>query len=91
MNRIVDRESNAMRSFASEACNIADALESVCSHLRQELSDASGCMQDDSGQNAIMIVHDLVEETVVAVSIIRSLSDRIRKSAELLEESDTLL
>ena len=91
MNHIVNRESVAMRTFSSASENIADELEAVCSHLKQELYTASDCMQDRSGQDAISIVSDLVEETTLAVSYIRTLAERIQKSAELLEESDTLL
>lgn len=91
MDHIVNRESVGMRTFSSESCNIADELEDVCSHLKQELYTANSYMQDGSGQEAIAIVSDLVEDTMVAVSFIRSLAEKIKKSAELLEESDTLL
>lgn len=80
-----------MRSFASESYNIANELADVCSRLRQELYNANSYMQDSSGQEAISIVSELVEETMVAVSFIQSLAERINKSAELLEESDALL
>lgn len=91
MNHIVNRESVGMRSFASESYNIANELADVCSRLRQELYNANSYMQDSSGQEAISIVSELVEETMVAVSFIQSLAERINKSAELLEESDALL
>ena len=80
-----------MKSFSSESYNIANEMEDVCSHLRQMLYDANSYMQDASGQEAISIVEELVEDTSVAVSFMRSLADQIKKSAELLEESDTLL
>ena len=91
MNHIVNRESVAMKIFSSESYNIANEMEDVCSNLRQMLYDANSYMQDASGQEAISIVEELIEDTSVAVSFIRSLADQIKKSAELLEESDTLL
>lgn len=91
MNHIVNRESEAMKSFSSESYNIANEMEDVCSHLRQMLYDANSYMQDASGQEAISIVEELAEDTMVIVSFMRSLADQIKKSADLLEESDTLL
>lgn len=91
MNHIVDRESVAMKTFSSEAYNIASEMEDVCSHLRQMLYDANSYMQDHSGQEAISIVEELVEDTSVVLSFIRSLANQIKKSAELLEESNMLL
>lgn len=91
MDHIVNRESVGMRTYSSESCNIADELEDVCARLKQELYTANSYMQDGSGQEAIAIVNDLVEDTMVAVIFIRSLAEKIKKSAELLEESDTLL
>lgn len=91
MDHIVNRESVGMRSFVCESYNIANELEDVCSHLKQELYAANSYMQDSSGQEAISIVSELVEETMVAVSFVRTLADQIKKSAELLEESDALL
>ena len=80
-----------MRSFASASFSIANELEDVCSHLKQELYAANSYMQDSSGQEAISIVSELAEETMVAVNFVRTLAGRIQKSAELLEESDALL
>ena len=80
-----------MRAFSADSDEIAQELEGVCSRLRQLLNEADGYMQDDSGQKAISIVSELVEETTVTAGCIRSLAGRIQKSAELLEESDTLL
>lgn len=80
-----------MRTFSSEAVNIAEEMENVCSQLKQELYTANSYMQDGSGQEAISIVSDLVEETLGVVNYMRLLSAKIRRSAELLEESDTLL
>ena len=91
MDHIVNRESVSMRSFASASFSIANELEDVCSHLKQELYAANSYMQDSSGQEAISIVSELAEETMVAVNFVRTLAGRIQKSAELLEESDALL
>ena len=91
MNHIVNRESVAMKTFSSEFYNIANEMEDVCSNLKQMLYDANSYMQDESGQEAISIVEELVIGTSVAVSYMRSLADQIKKSAELLEESDALL
>lgn len=91
MDHIVNRESAEMRSFSTEASVIANDLENVCSHLKHELYDANSYMQDRSGQDAITIVSELVEETELAVNYIRTLADKIKKSAVLLEESDDLL
>lgn len=91
MNHIVNRESVGMRSFASGSYNIANELENVCSHLKQELYAANSYMQDRSGQEAISVISELVEETIVAVNFLRTLAGQIKKSAELLEESNALL
>lgn len=91
MDHIVNRESAEMHFFSTEAFEIANDLENVCSHLKHELYDANGYMQDRSGQDAITIVSELVEETLLAVNYIRTLADKIKKSAVLLEESDDLL
>lgn len=91
MNHIVNRESVGMKTFSSQSYNIANEMEDVCSHLKQMLYDANDYMQDASGQAAIAIIEELVEESTVAVGVIRALADRIQKSAELLEESNTLL
>lgn len=91
MNHIVNRESDAMKTFSSESYNVANEMEYVCSHLKQVLYDANCYMQDKSGQEAISIVEELIEDISVAVGFVRSLADQIKKSAELLEESDTLM
>ena len=91
MDHIVNRESAGMRSFSSESCNVANELEAVCSHLKQELYSSSDYMQDASAQEALSIVMELVETTMVAVGCIRTVAAQIQKSAELLEESDALL
>lgn len=91
MDHIVNRESIGMRAYASESYNIANELEDVCSRLKQELYAANSYMQDNSGQEAIAIVCELVEETMAAVNFVRALAAQIKKSAELLEESNTLL
>lgn len=91
MNYTIDRESVAMKAFSSQAGYIADELDSVVSHLRQMLYQAEGHMKDESAQRALAIVEELVEETVVGVSIIRSTAEMIQKSADLLEQSDELL
>lgn len=91
MDYIVNRESIGMKLFSSETYNIADEMEAVCAHLQELLYDANDYMQDKSAQEALSIVQELVEETTIAVSAMRIISDKIKKSAELLEESDTLL
>ena len=91
MNHIIHRESEGMRLFATESSNIADELEVVCSSLKQEISIASGYMQDSNAQDALSVISDLIEETMGSMSRIRMLASQIRKSAVLLEESDTLL
>jgi hypothetical protein len=91
MNHIVQRESVDMRTFASESCNIADELEATAAHLSNLLTDASAYMQDASGQEAISILEELIEQVTHAISDMRAIADRIAKSAALLEQSDTLL
>ena len=91
MDHIVNRESGAMKSFSSVSDGIADEMETVCTHLKQLISEAGSYMQDRSGQSAIRILEELVEETLQTMSRIRLLADRIKQSADLLEESDTLL
>lgn len=80
-----------MRTFASESDNIANELESAAAHLKQLLYDAQEYMQDQSGQTAISIVEELIEETTVAVGFTRFLAEQMVKSAQLLEDSNTLL
>ena len=91
MNRIVDRESVAMKTFSTEVEDIACDMESVASHLRQMLYEAEGYMQDESGKRAILIIQELVEDTLVGVNSMRSIADAVAKSADLLEQSDSLL
>lgn len=91
MDYVVNRESSAMRTFASQADNISDEFERVSDHLRQLLFSAADYMQDQSGRDAISILEDLVEETRTAVNRMRTLAEQVNTSAELLEESDTLL
>lgn len=80
-----------MKTFSSESHNIANEMEAICSHLTQMLYNADNYMQDQSGQEAISIVEELVEESSVVVNFLRLLADQVTLSAELLEESDTLL
>lgn len=91
MNHIVNRESIGMRTFATASYSITEELSDTCSILTQELYDAKRYMQDESGQEAISIVENLVQETLVATNYIRTLAENINKSAKLLEESDNLL
>ena len=80
-----------MHRFAFESYELANRFEDVCSRLKQKLYNASSYMQDDSGQEAISIVSDLIEETMTDVNRIRTIAERVNKSAELLEVSDSLL
>ena len=91
MDHVVNRETAAMKGFSSQSCSIADEMEDVCSHLRQLLYAANDYMQDQSGQEALSIVAELVEETMAMADSMRCLAQRIKRSAELLEESDQLL
>ena len=77
MNRIVDRESVAMKTFSTEVEDIACDMEPVASHLRQMLYEAEGYMQDESGKRAIWGVNSM-----------RWIADAVAKSADLLEQSD---
>ena len=64
MNSIINRESIAMHAFADEAYNNASEFDDVCSRLKIELYEANDYMQDKSGQEALSIVSELIEETM---------------------------
>ncbi len=91
MDHMVNRESIAMKAFAAQTQEIADSMEDVCSHLRQLLQDANDYMQDESGQEALSIVEELIEDTSKTTVQMRTLANQVKRSADLLEESDTLL
>ena len=91
MDHIVNRESVAMADFAARTREIAGEMEEVCAHLRRMLWDAGDYMQDASGREAIAIAEELTEDTAAAVDVMRTLAERIGRSAALLEESDRLL
>ena len=91
MNHIVKRESSAMRTFKAEVYEISNETEDIASHLKKLLAQASDNMRDQTGQSAIAIVCELIEETVEATEALKSIADKILKSAEILEESDLIL
>ena len=85
MNHIVKRESSAMRTFKAEVYEISNETEDIASHLKKLLAQASDNMRDQTGQSAIAIVCELIEETVEATEALKSIA------AEILEESDLIL
>mgnify|MGYP005790240869 FL=1 len=91
MDHTVNRENIAMKAFATQSQDIADGMEDVCSHLRQLLQDANDYMQDESGQEALSIIEELIEDISKTTVQMRTLANQVKRSADLLEESDTLL
>lgn len=91
MNRIIHRDSSAMRIFSSASENLAGELEESSSRLWGMIQDASGYMQDESGTKAIEIVFDLLEEVHASIQALYRLANHINESAKLLEEADLLL
>ena len=91
MNRIVHRDSDAMRSFSRVSENIAQEFEAVSNHLSGLLYDAVDNMQDESGQEAIALLKGLLHELDTEIKKIKFVSQQIYKSAVRLEETNELL
>lgn len=91
MNRVIHRDSTAMRIFSSASENIAGELEESTARLWGMIQEALGYMQDESGREAIEIVFELLEEVQASIQVLYSLVNQINESAKLMEEADLLL
>ena len=91
MNDIIERDSDSMRHFAISLKQFSTDLTSVVSDLKACCYEASDMMQDETGQEALYVLLSLAENLLKATFWANDLSDRIKKSAELIELSDTLL
>ena len=88
MDKTIDRDSDAMRSFSKYLEYFSDETDFYCSDLRCNCSAASDLMKDETGEQALSIIAGLAENIVVQIYAARELSERLLKSAELVEESD---
>ena len=91
MNLTVNRETDAMRHFSSEAYALADEMDDIASRMTQLVYDASDHMQDNSGREAISIIEELIEEIRISAAKLYDIGKRVQASAVLLEEADTML
>lgn len=91
MNSIISRDSDEMKRYSKASNVIAGDIEEVCSRLKRLLDDSRGFMQDESGQRAISYLENMVSDIGYYNNSVYAMSDRVRKSAELIEEADDLL
>ena len=88
MDKTVDRDSEEMRSFARFLEYFGDETDFYSSDLRCNCSAASDLMRDQTSEEALSIIVGLAEDIIVQVYSARELAERLRKSAELVEQSD---
>lgn len=91
MDRIVNRDSTAIRTFSSASENLAGELAESAARLFEMIQEATGYMQDEGGKTAIEIVLDLLEEICASIHVLYCLVDQLNESARLLDEADLLL
>lgn len=88
MDKVIDRDSDAMRSFSKFLEYFSEETDFYSSDLRCNCSAASELMKDETGEEALSIIVGLAEDIVVQVYAAKELAKGIIKSAELVEESD---
>lgn len=88
MNRIIDRDSDEMRSFSKFLDYFCEEMDFYCSDLHCNCSAAAEMMKDATGIQALSIISGLAEDIIVQEYAAGELSGRIKKSAELVEISD---
>lgn len=88
MDKTIDRDSEAMRSFSTFLEYFGDETDFYSSDLRCNCSTASDLMKDKTGEEALSIIAALAEDITVQIYAAKELSQRLLKSAELVEESD---
>lgn len=88
MDKTIDRDSEAMRSFSTFLEYFCDETDFYSSDLRCNCSAAADLMKDKTGEEALSIIVALAEDITVQIYAAKELSQRLLKSAELVEESD---
>lgn len=91
MNRIIDRDSDSMRKYASDLKQFCDNMNYLTGSLLANCSDAMDSMQDKSGQDAIFLLNSLIEDIREQIYNASNLADNLIKSAELIEEADNYI
>ena len=91
MNRIIDRDSDAMRQFAASLEQFSSDLSYTVGDLLASCYDASDMMRDDSGQQALYLLMDIAEDIKVQISAANRVAENLKISAKLVEDSDELL
>lgn len=91
MNRVIDRDSGQLRHFAERLAQFEQDLGSIADHTAALCGDASGMMQDDSGQEALRLLTSVVEDLRAEATVALRLSENLIRSAQLMEDSETLL
>lgn len=91
MNRIIDRDSDAMRQFAASLDRFSSDLSYTVGDLISSCYDASEMMQDESGQQALQVLMGIAEDIKVQISAANRVAENLLTSAKLVEESDELL
>lgn len=80
-----------MRSFSRASDNLAREFQVVSDHLSGLLYEAADNMQDESGQEAMAILKDVLADLGIEIQKIDFASQQIYKSAIALEETNELL
>jgi len=88
MDKTIDRDSEAMRSFSTFLEYFSDETDFYSSDLRCNCSAAADLMKDKTGEEALSIIVALAEDITVQIYAAKELSQRLLKSSELVEESD---
>lgn len=88
MDKVINRDSDAMRSFSQYLENFSEELNYYATDLICNCSISEEHMQDQSGQKALRIITELGENLIAESYAASALSKRILESAKLIEESD---
>lgn len=91
MSDVINRESEAMKVFSNNAGHDANEIDSCCLRMRRLICDVSSDIQSDNGQEALSIIEDLISEIMDLTEHLLDLTIAVKRSAELLEESDMLI
>ena len=91
MNCTIDRDSDAMRSFAKAIDYFCEEVMFYCDDLQRNINAAEPKMQNDNTLGALKALTEMLESIRVKVYAAEQLSYRIIKSAQKVEESDTII
>lgn len=91
MNRIIDRDSDAMRRFSSCLDQFSSDLSFTVGDLLASCYDASDMMRDESGQQALYLLMSIAEDIKVQISAANRVAENLCISAKYVEDSDELL